>query len=270
LGTQDTALEVHSVDSALRTKPDIAGVVRELRELYYVKGMQLMLQIGELILQRLYAGDVTRWRAHNRKDNSFRKLQRHPDLPFKASTLSRAVSMYLLSRRRPDLLQLHNVSHSHLQEVLHLEAPLQDELLRRVQAEKWSVLQLRNEVGHRLDAAANRPGRPRALTFSKQLRSLKSAVDDRLFVTDMEHVSGLERREAQELLETARRLCQQAEVIARKLAAHVATFDADAGDPATATHHPISGTMKRSVPTSQHPPSDGAAARGRDDAARRR
>jgi hypothetical protein len=83
--------------------PDIGALVRDLRKLYYVKGIELMLRIGELILERLYEGNVARWKSRCRKDYSFRKLQQHPDLPFKASMLSRAVSMYVLSRRSPPL-----------------------------------------------------------------------------------------------------------------------------------------------------------------------
>src|SRR5262249_53925328 len=101
-------------------EPDVGALVRELRELYYSSGVGLMLRIGELILERLYGGDVANWRSQRRKDVSFRRLAKHPDLPFKASMLSRAVATYVLSRRRTDLLQLKHVSQAHLQEVLNL------------------------------------------------------------------------------------------------------------------------------------------------------
>jgi len=116
-------------------QPDVAALVRDLRKLYYVKGVELMLRVGELILERLYEGDVSKWKSRCRKDFSFRKLQQHPDLPFKASMLSRAVSMYVLSRRRADLLALQNVSQTHLQEVLNLDPAVQDSLLQRVEQE---------------------------------------------------------------------------------------------------------------------------------------
>src|SRR5262249_35068849 len=119
--------------------PDISALVRDLRALYFVTGIELMLRVGELILERLYGGDVTRWKSRERKDFSFRKLEQHPDLPFKASMLSRAVAIYVLSRRRPDLPRLQNVSQTHLQEILSLDSQVQDHLLERVQEEKWSV-----------------------------------------------------------------------------------------------------------------------------------
>jgi hypothetical protein len=212
------------------TQPDIPALVRELRELYYVKGIELMLRIGELILERLYEGDVARWKSRCRKDYSFRKLQQHPDLPFKASMLSRAVSMYVLSRRRADLLALQNVSQTHLQEVLNLDPALQDTLLSRVEQEKWSVQRLRAEVVESLPAVTRRAGRPRLPPFTKQLRNLKSIVEGRLLVMDTASVSVLQTREAQELLETARRLCQQAEIVTRVLAAHLSTLEKRQGE----------------------------------------
>jgi hypothetical protein len=206
-------------------QPDVAALVRDLRKLYYVKGVELMLRVGELILERLYEGDVTKWKSRCRKDFSFRKLQQHPDLPFKASMLSRAVSMYVLSHRRADLLALQNVSQTHLQEVLNLDPAVQDTLLLRVEQEKWSVQRLRAEVVRTLPALTKRAGRPRSPAFTKHLRHLKNIVEGRLLVMDTASVSVLQTREAQELLDTARRLCQQAEFVSRVLAAHLATLE---------------------------------------------
>jgi len=213
-------------------QPDVAALVLDLRKLYYVKGIELMLRVGELILERLYQGDVTKWKSRCRKDFSFRKLQQHPDLPFKASMLSRAVSMYVLSRRRADLLALQNVSQTHLQEVLNLDAALQDTLLSRVEEEKWSVQRLRAEVVQTLPTLTKRAGRPRLPAFTKHLRNLKSIVDGRLLVMDTASVAVLQTREAQEMLDTARRLCQQAELVTRVLAAHLSTLDRGQSEPA--------------------------------------
>ncbi|MET0591352.1 MAG: hypothetical protein ABW133_01550 [Polyangiaceae bacterium] len=209
---------------------DIGLLVGELRELYYVKGIELMLRIGELILNRLYGGDISHWKSKSRKDFSFRKLQQHPDLPFKASMLSRAVSIYVLSRRRADLLALQNVSQTHLQEVLNLDPDLQDELISRVEKEKWSVQRLRAVVIDTLPTTTKRAGRPRSPAFSKQLRNLRSIVEGRLLVMDTANVAALQFQEAQELLETARRLCQQAEFVTRVLASHVATMERDTSE----------------------------------------
>jgi hypothetical protein len=230
---------------------DIGLLVGELRELYYVKGIELMLRIGELILNHLYGGEISRWKSKSRKDFSFRKLQQHPDLPFKASMLSRAVSIYVLSRRRADLLALQNVSQTHLQEVLNLDPELQDELLSRVEQEKWSVQRLRAVVIESLPSTTKRAGRPRSPAFSKQLRNLRSIVEGRLLVMDTANVAVLQFQEAQDLLETARRLCQQAEFVTRVLAAHVATLDRDV--PELSLPQRLSGMLHPSVSSKRHP-----------------
>jgi hypothetical protein len=232
--------------------PDIGALVRDLRALYYVTGIELMLRIGALILDRLYGGDETRWKSRARKDFSFRKLEQHPDLPFKASMLSRAVSIYVLSRRRPDLPNLENVSQTHLQEILSLEAEVQDRLLVRVQEEKWSVQRLRAEVGSLGGGETIHVGRPRMPAFSKQLRNLRSIVDNRLLVMDTDNVAVLQFREAQELLDTARRLCQQAEQVARMLAAHVATLQREPAAPAPTNGRPVSAILASGVSSTKH------------------
>jgi hypothetical protein len=206
-------------------EPDIGALVHDLRNLYYGSGIELMLRIGELILERLYGGDVMRWHSRRRKDVSFRRLERHPDLPFKASMLSRAVSIYVLSRRRSDLTQLKNVSQTHLQEVLNLEPEIQDRLLVRVEQEKWSVRRLRSEVIECLPTAIRRAGRPRTPSINKQLRHLRAIADGRVLVLDPSNVAVLQIREAQDLLDIARRLCQQAEQAARVLVAHMESLE---------------------------------------------
>jgi len=213
-----------------------------LRALYYVTGIELMLRIGELILERLYNGDVTRWKSRARKDISFRKLERHPGLPFKASMLSRAVSIYVLSRRRPDLPRLENVSQTHLQEILGLQSEVQDRLLAQIQEEKWSVQRLRAEVGN-LAGEASHAGRQRMPAFSKRLRTLRSVVDNRFLVMDTDSLASLQFREAQELLDTTRRLCQQAEQAVRTLAAHVATLHRETPAPAPTNQRPVSSAL---------------------------
>jgi hypothetical protein len=224
--------------SGFAMEPDVGALVTELRDLYFGSGIELMLRVGELILERLYGGDAERWRSRSRKDVSFRRLEKHPGLPFKAAMLSRAVSIYVLSQRRPDLLQLKNVSQTHLQEVLGLEPELQDRLLARVEDEKWSVRRLRDEVVENLPTTIRRAGRPRAQQPSKQLRHLRAIADGRLLVIDSANAAVLQFREAQDLLDVARRLCQQAEQAARVLTAHLDFLERSRGEASTQTRRP--------------------------------
>src|SRR6266542_4513579 len=99
-------------------RTDVDGVVNELRELYHYKGFELADAIGRLILERIYGGNTDAWHARGRKDTSFKKLEKHPDLPMRASTLWKSVALHLVTRRRPDLLEMKNLGPSHVHELI--------------------------------------------------------------------------------------------------------------------------------------------------------
>jgi hypothetical protein len=145
--------------------------------------------------------------------------------------LSRAVSIYVLSRRRPDLPRLENVSQTHLQELLNLPAGLQDQLLRRVVEEKWSVRRLRKEVADSMPGVVARARRPRTPRLSKQLRMLTRIVDGCVLTLHPSGVSKLQMDEAQELLHLARLLLAQAEGAARVLTEHLESLVASGAWP---------------------------------------
>ena len=195
---------------------NVAELVADLRALYFCSGVQLMLRIGELILTRMYQGDEAAWHAKHRKDHSFRKLQAHPDLPFAAATLSRAVSLYALSRRRPDLLRLRHVSASHLQEVLRLAPTAQDQLLERVEREHWSVKRLRDAVRCE-SSAAEAPTEPRPFSPTiHQVRQLSAALERAELVVS-EALDELSDSEAADLLDRLRRVNEQAQGLANAI-----------------------------------------------------
>jgi hypothetical protein len=208
-----------TVDSG--RQPDVEELVRDLRQLYCVKGIELMVRIGELIVERIYGGDCAKWRSHGRKNTSFRKLSSHPDLPFHASQLSRAVSIYLLTQRRPELTQFAHVGPSHLQEVLGLEQDEQDRLLRCVEEESWSTRRLREEV-RACQPRANRRGGPRKLpSFQRCVQQWSDRVASRALLADLEEVGHLPPETARQLLAVVRTLCQQTESLARQRAQRV-------------------------------------------------
>jgi hypothetical protein len=243
-----------AAEPTLSGEADISGLVRELRGLYYASGVELMIRIGELIFERIYCGDEGLWRAKHKKDHSFRKLQQHPDLPFKASMLSRSVAVYMLSRRRRDLLELRYMGPSHLQEVLRFDAARQDELIEQVERERWSVQRLRDEIAH-LPARKATGGRPRKHAFVRRLMQIAQVVERRELVVSTEALTSLDRKETAALLATAQRLCHQAEAAARVLSRHLATLKRGheelPQDPRSS-----SGVRLSRVTTAQHPGPD--------------
>jgi hypothetical protein len=197
--------------------PDIDLLVYDLRSLYYGAGLELMVRVGSLIVDRLYYGDASRWQSHGRKDTSFRKLAKHPDLPFQASTLSRAVGIYLLAQRSPAIAKFERVGPSHLQEVLGLAHHEQVRLLELADAEAWPTRRLRAEV-RALQSTNQDHTPPKKLpAFQRCLMQWRKPVEERALLSDLESIHHLEANVAVELLNLARALCQQSEALARQL-----------------------------------------------------
>jgi hypothetical protein len=241
------------VSAPMLSEPEIDRVVCELRQLYNCTGLELAIATGKLLLERIFGGDAVAWESRGKKDTSFRRLELHPDLPFRASTLWKSVAVYLVSRRCPDLLQMHHLGPSHVQEVVGLADSLQDALLKRAQDEHWTVQQIRAERRRLESRDVKQHGRPRLPVFVKCLRQAREIVEDRLLLTDLDEAADLDLSEAKQLLDIARRLCQHAEAIARQLASHIA--DAEVRSKRNGSTLPprddASGHMPRCISTSK-------------------
>jgi len=198
-------------------------LVGELRQLYVCAGVQLAIDMGQLIIERLFGGDMDRWRSRGRKEISFRKLEKHPDLPFRASTLSRAVSIYLLSKRRCDLTSFQHVSPSHLHEIAGLGEVEQDRLLERVESEKWSMRRLRHEVAGMVGRRIRHPGARSA--FIAWVRRSRDVLESRQLQCDLSAIDHLELGQTLELLDTTRIAMREIEVLAKRLGAHIQELD---------------------------------------------
>ena len=166
--------------------PDLERLAEELRKLQGTRPMQRVIETGRLIVDTLYHGEPS-WRKHSDPHRvSLRSLERHPGFPVSASSLSRAVGVYLLSLRRSDLPTLQCVHPSHLYELGGLPSHLQDELLAEVEREGWSVRRLREEVTKKCPSGRRRmrlglrvPSRLTAPLVPGAFRGCVEARDDR-------------------------------------------------------------------------------------------
>jgi hypothetical protein len=202
----------------------IDELVGELRVLCSKTGIQLAVEVGRLVLDRLYGGDQKLWHARGTKDVSLRKLQEHPLLPFRASTIAKSVAIFELYKRRNDLLQMRHLGPSHLHEVLGLRLENQDRLIEAAESGEWSVVRLRSEVQMVQNGRATSAGRRRLPRFVRSLRRLAGDLEDGGLQSDADALASLSSQETQTLLRIARRLTQQAEVITRSLANHLVSL----------------------------------------------
>jgi hypothetical protein len=216
--------------------PDVDQVVRELRQLRG-SGLTLAVSIGKVVLERIYRGDVGRWRSRGRKDTSFRKLARHAAVPFSAPTLSRSVGIYVVSLRRRDLLEIPHVGPSHVRELLGLSSDMQDRLIDKAADQKWSVRRLRQEVGCLALPSPPTPGEKRASrALARRLRRLKR--DTRAVLRAVGQVDALEFRQAEEFLGTGSVLNGLTEMVVKRLGERAARFQAAGGGDAAADSAP--------------------------------
>jgi hypothetical protein len=204
----------------------IDALVQDIKRLHHAAGVRFAILLGQLIIERIFAGDLARWQERGRKDISFRRLARHAELPFGASTLSRAVGIYMLSKRRKDLLAFEHIGSSHLHEVAGLHWQTQDRLLDRAEAEKWSVRRLRREIVQQSVRRTRKRSMPQ---FARHVWSLASGVAEAALLADIERIDLLSDVDIRVLADVVRRLIAQAETLEGRLSERLVELD-PAGD----------------------------------------
>ncbi len=163
-------------------------VVRELNEALRGSTMDLHLRMGQLIIDRLYGGDLSAWRAQGPKEVSFETLAARTghDLLVSASSLYRAVALFELTERLA-ISKWKSLGVSHLRAVLGLADRDQRPLLAAAEKEKWTVERLEAEVSKLRSAAHRRRGRPPLPAFIKTVHRIAKAL-----VHPMRDLSGLD------------------------------------------------------------------------------
>jgi hypothetical protein len=156
-----------------RRDTELDSVIAELRAIEHATGIGRKLVIGELILTRFFAGDVQAWRARHTKSQSLRKIAGRADCPFGKSTLHEAVGVYVATLEHPEVRTFEHVSASHIAAVLPLSVPIQAELLRAAETERWSVRRLKREARARRDGEPTPPSSNQVPVFDSVRTSLR-------------------------------------------------------------------------------------------------
>lgn len=153
------------------------------------------------------------------------RLAEHPDLPFSASTLTRAVGVYELVDRLGGVDAIKRLSHSHLRVVLGSPEKQQQRLLEKAANDSWPVARLETEAQkHRREGRGG--GRPPVPTFIKALHAWRRvAGDDGAFDVDPALVEKLKPDEVAAAREAITEMQRQLAVLAARLGAQ-ATPDA--------------------------------------------
>jgi len=164
------------------------GLAAELSALGKDAGVEQAVEIGRLVVERLYDGDLSAWRSRGPKAHSLRALARRSDLPVSSSALYRAIALYELSTRLGGVERWSEagLGISHLRLVLGLPEDEQRRLLDEAARHAWTVAELEREAvctRRRNPTRTSRGGRPRLPRFVKSVNRLRKAAEapDELF-----------------------------------------------------------------------------------------
>jgi hypothetical protein len=152
-------------------------VVLELTAISRRTGLERVLAIGELILNRFFAGDPVAWRDRRRnKQSSIRRLAGRTDCPFSRSTLNEAVSVYLAVNELPSVRMFGHIGAAHVAAVLALPPCERLPMLERADQERWAVRELRDQVVRVRRGRGERRGRPAARCEDRHLAVLDASL----------------------------------------------------------------------------------------------
>lgn len=217
---------VELVDRAeLDEEQRLTALAAELRSLARDASVDLAIRIGRLVIERLYAGDLTTWRSRGAKAHSLRALARRADLPISTSALYRSIALYELASRMGGVTAWSELGVSHLRLVLGLPSDEQRRLLDQACAANWTVAELERETSLARTRCAEqgssrkRGGRPRLPRFVKSLHRLRKYTDapDELF-GDLDAVATMPPDELAELRATLEVVRSRFEQLERALA----------------------------------------------------
>jgi hypothetical protein len=194
--------------------PDLEELAARLTQQGKDASVEQALEIGKLVLDTLYAGDLVAWRSRAAKAHSLRALARRDDLSVSSSALYRAVALYELAQNLGGLARWSTLGISHLRLVLGLPMPEQRRLLDAAVRSAWTVAELEREAvatRKRGPEQLGRGGRPRLPRFLKSVNRLRKAAEGAELFADVDAAAQMSPErlaEIRDVLATIRVRCE--------------------------------------------------------------
>lgn len=182
---------------------ELTEVVRILRSVDGSNSLQAALEAGEVIFRHVFRGDERLLRARGRKCSAFRKLAADPSLGMSPSSLWRAVAIFELGRRFPEVTQYVHTGVGHISVVLGLPPADQFRLLRQTEQERWTRRKLQKVAGE-LRLSQRGLGELPHSKFIERLEGLDMLIADASTSRHLAELDELETRVALSLLERIR------------------------------------------------------------------
>jgi hypothetical protein len=215
-------VELHAAPAPTRIEPDPGDPTAELADRLSVLGkdvsVEQAVEVGRLVIERLYDGDLSAWRGRGPKAHSLRTLARRADLTVSSSALYRSIALYELSERLGGIERwaAAGLGVSHVRLVLGLEHEDQRRLLDLAVEQAWTVAELEREAAAaraRGPKRENRGGRPRLPRFLKSIHRIRKAseVDEEMY-GDLDAIAEMQPEqitEIRDMLASIRARCDE-------------------------------------------------------------
>ena len=169
----------------------VTEVADAIRAMHRVHGVRLIVEVGRLIVERIFDGDSEAIHRRGRKESALSRLADQPDFPFSLSRLSRAVGIYESAADLSDVGSWQNLTLTHVRTVLPLPASERQPLLAKAEQRGWSVKQLALQA-QRARTTKTAGGRPPLVPSASAVSAcVRSSEDFQKAVSEFESVEGL-------------------------------------------------------------------------------
>ena len=235
------ALITPRAQTSPETPPKVSALSQLLSSTIQGQRLDRVLRAGRLVIRTFYDGGLEAWGSRHPDD--LRKLcQRLASAaPTPPDAIYRAVRLYEVCCRFPDIVNDGILSVSHVVTVLPLESAKQDYYLRAAYEQKWSVRRLRTQIEEQgvTPAATGRPRTPPVV------RTLRTLFDDDKSFEGMDTLLTLDPETATRLLNNCHRVQRQIHraverlerAVAGRSRARVLFVDGDRAFTRRARHH---------------------------------
>jgi len=195
----------------------VSEVALAIGEMQRAAGLCFAVNVGRLVLERFFGGDMALLRSHGKKSVSLGRLAEHPALPMNKCALFRAIAIFEVVDRMGGVATWKHLCASHVRAVLPLAPVKQRKLLKTAEAKGWTVRTLEEKVA-KLPRTQRPGGRPQLPAFVKTIRGLRKYQDaPEVHFEGINGGSDLSRTEARELYQIVSGLRAQLEKVERGL-----------------------------------------------------
>jgi hypothetical protein len=180
-------------------------------------------EVGRVVIDSLYEGDVSVWRDRGRKDASLRALAKSPSLSISATSLYRCLAIHEICKRIGPPAQWRHLGLGHFRAVLSCPPAQQQDLLKLAEREAWSASRLKMASARdSRRVIGSRGGRPRSPAYVKSIQALER-LTGAAALEGLDDLGELDAARARELLAILERVQARMSLVARALTQAVST-----------------------------------------------